>query len=92
MGKLSCMRTGLVSKDINLFSSPVGKYRKICSTTIGFDIWVSKMLKFYIKVLCDGQGIVMPAMLYTDRSCEQNMRIIYVLRCKVSLLFHTNLF
>ena len=31
---------------------------------------LDKMLKFYVKFLCDGQGTVRRAILYADKSCS----------------------
>ena len=44
-------------------------YRKSCCTGGGGGVDMDKMLKFYVKVLYDGQGTVRQAILVVDRSC-----------------------
>ena len=46
-------------------------YRKSCCTTPNVSIGSGRVSKkFYIKILCDGQGAVRQAILYVDRCCQ----------------------
>ena len=54
-----------------IFSSPVRMYRKSCCTTPGIGIggYISKMLKFYIKVFyVMGKGANRQVIMYEDKS------------------------
>ena len=72
-------------------------YKKSCCTTPGIEVGISgsisisKMLKFMLKFLCDGQGPVRQAILYKDRSCINSAAGVVVIFLEVwAWLFKTN--
>ena len=65
-----------------VFSLLLRMYKKSYCTpsSVGVGRGISKMLKFYVEVLCDGQSAVRYATLFSDRSCLINYQCSILLK------------